>query len=73
MLTAILPSRTLGWHYRSRDERLIAFSNAYIYDQSLVTFPGVTAATASPTCGCPRRPGLDADESAAPRSTGSSG
>ncbi|MFB6392265.1 AAA domain-containing protein [Polymorphospora lycopeni] len=31
----------LTWHYRSRDERLIAFSNVEIYDTSLVTFPGV--------------------------------
>src|SRR5581483_8512723 len=33
----------LSWHYRSRDERLIAFSNAHIYAPSgnaLVTFPG---------------------------------
>ena len=31
------------WHYRSRDERLIAFSNAQpnLYDWSLTTFPGV--------------------------------
>ncbi|MFD1320136.1 AAA domain-containing protein [Micromonospora sonneratiae] len=31
----------LTWHYRSRDERLIAFSNVEIYDRTLVTFPGV--------------------------------
>jgi very-short-patch-repair endonuclease len=31
----------LTWHYRSRDERLIAFSNSWIYDNSLTTFPGV--------------------------------
>lgn len=30
----------LNWHYRSRDESLIAFSNHYIYDNRLVTFPG---------------------------------
>ena len=34
-------SRMLEWHYRSRDERLIAFSNAHLYDRSLTTFPGV--------------------------------
>lgn len=34
-------SRSLTWHYRSRDERLIAFSNAWIYDRSLTTFPGI--------------------------------
>ncbi len=31
---------SLQWHYRSRDERLIAFSNHHIYGESLVTFPG---------------------------------
>ncbi|MFW5415597.1 AAA family ATPase [Nocardiopsis sp. CNT-189] len=30
----------LRWHYRSRDERLIAFSNREIYGNDLVTFPG---------------------------------
>jgi very-short-patch-repair endonuclease len=30
----------LNWHYRSRDESLIAFSNHHIYDGRLVTFPG---------------------------------
>lgn len=29
----------LKWHYRSRDERLINFSNHYFYDNRLVTFP----------------------------------
>lgn len=35
-------SMTLRWHYRSRDERLIAFSNAQpsLYDWQMVTFPG---------------------------------
>ncbi|PKQ18630.1 MAG: hypothetical protein CVT68_02390, partial [Actinobacteria bacterium HGW-Actinobacteria-8] len=32
-------SRRLLWHYRSRDERLIAVSNAGVYDSSLTTFP----------------------------------
>jgi very-short-patch-repair endonuclease len=36
--------RTLGWHYRSKDERLIAFSNRHIYNESLTTFPGAAAA-----------------------------
>lgn len=35
----LLPERTLLWHYRSRHEHLIAFSNAKIYKNSLVTFP----------------------------------
>lgn len=32
-------SRRLLWHYRSRDERLIAVSNAHVYAESLTTFP----------------------------------
>lgn len=34
------PSWMLEWHYRSRDEALIAFSNRNIYRNQLVTFPG---------------------------------
>jgi len=38
-LGASLPTRNLSWHYRSRHESLIAFSNARYYNGSLVTFP----------------------------------
>ena len=31
----------LKWHYRSRDERLVNFSNHYFYEKRLVTFPSV--------------------------------
>ena len=34
-----LPSSHLRWHYRSRHESLIAFSNANYYDNGLLTFP----------------------------------
>jgi len=34
-----IPERTLRWHYRSRHENLIAFSNARIYKNELTTFP----------------------------------
>nr|MCR4714376.1 DUF4011 domain-containing protein [Treponemataceae bacterium] len=34
-----LPSKELLWHYRSRHEHLIAFSNSTIYKDRLVTFP----------------------------------
>jgi len=34
-----IPERTLKWHYRSRHENLIAFSNAKIYKNELTTFP----------------------------------
>jgi very-short-patch-repair endonuclease len=40
-LGMLLPARTLEWHYRSRDERLIAFSNGHFYDWHLTTFPGI--------------------------------
>lgn len=36
-----LPRKYLNWHYRSRHESLIAFSNAHFYDGQLVTFPSV--------------------------------
>lgn len=35
-----LPARYLRWHYRSRSESLIAFSNWHYYDNKLITFPG---------------------------------
>lgn len=35
----LLPEKTLLWHYRSRHEHLIAFSNAKIYKNQLITFP----------------------------------
>ena len=34
-----IPSLQLNWHYRSRHESLIAFSNNEYYDGSLITFP----------------------------------
>lgn len=37
---AFIPSWYLDWHYRSRDEALISFSNHHIYKDRLVTFPG---------------------------------
>ena len=46
VMRALLPppqgTSELKWHYRSRDERLITFSNAQesLYDWSLTTFPG---------------------------------
>jgi len=34
-----IPVRDLRWHYRSRSESLIAFSNNHYYQNRLVTFP----------------------------------
>ena len=38
-ISANLPVRHLNWHYRSRHESLIAFSNQRYYESKLVTFP----------------------------------
>jgi DNA replication protein DnaC len=38
-----LPVKTLRWHYRSRHEGLIAFSNNRFYDGTLITFPAAMA------------------------------
>ncbi len=71
VMAALLPApegtRTLAWHYRSRDERLIAFSNAQpaLYDWQLTTFPGVSAASCLRHVLVPWQPGTDASESAA--------
>ena len=35
----MFPVRRLRWHYRSRHESLIAFSNRFFYDDDLVLFP----------------------------------
>lgn len=40
-----LPNARLRWHYRSRHESLIAFSNANVYDWDLLTFPSADADT----------------------------
>lgn len=39
-MNSFLNSSYLDWHYRSRDESLINFSNRHIYQNRLVTFPG---------------------------------
>ncbi|MFB7288112.1 DUF4011 domain-containing protein [Actinacidiphila glaucinigra] len=41
--SGLLPSLSLRWHYRSRHENLIAFSNREFYDESMTTFPGAHA------------------------------
>ena len=70
-MTALLPppigTRTLGWHYRSKDERLIAFSNAQpgLYDYSLTTFPGAAGTDALTHVHVPFRLGRPGDEDSA--------
>lgn len=38
-LKVFYPARRLKWHYRSRHESLIAFSNKHFYENSLTIFP----------------------------------
>ena len=38
-LALAMPQKKLMWHYRSRHESLIAYSNAKYYENSLLTFP----------------------------------
>ena len=42
---AQVPSMRLRWHYRSRHESLIAFSNRHYYENALNTFPSPDAGT----------------------------
>lgn len=42
-----LPATLLAWHYRSRSEALISFSNAAFYDGRLVTIPDLSIADTS--------------------------
>ncbi|WP_323098173.1 AAA domain-containing protein [Intrasporangium sp. YIM S08009] len=66
VLAATLPTRSLTWHYRSRDERLIAFANDAVYDGGLTTFPGTSiesAVTFEPVDGqATLQPGVDTIE-----------
>ena len=39
LCSAVFPQKRLKWHYRSRYEQLISFSNKNFYDGELVTFP----------------------------------
>jgi len=39
MIAAGIPKRSLNWHYRSKNESLITFSNHNYYKGQLITFP----------------------------------
>lgn len=43
--SAVLPQLRLHWHYRSRCEELIAFSNQNFYNNTLITFPSAKASS----------------------------
>lgn len=64
-LAAALPFRSLEWHYRSQDERLIAFSNAHIYNSSLTTFPGARVDGVLDHVAVPHVPGRSGSEESA--------
>ena len=53
---ALLRDKMLQWHYRSRDDRLIAFSNNHIYGGSLTAFPGAIVDSPISHCLIPFRP-----------------
>ena len=53
---ALLRDQMLQWHYRSRDDRLIAFSNRLIYGGALTAFPGTLVSTPVRHCLIPFRP-----------------
>jgi very-short-patch-repair endonuclease len=53
-----LPRMHLDWHYRSRHESLIAFSNHYYYQNRLLTFPAPRAASDGAGVRCVRVDGV---------------
>lgn len=61
VLGSLLRDRMLTWHYRSEDERLIAFSNVNIYDRGLTTFPGSRGEGCLTFVGIPHRFGVPTD------------
>jgi very-short-patch-repair endonuclease len=61
-MNSFLSSSYLDWHYRSRDESLINFSNSYIYQNRLVTFPGPGGAPAISHVLVKQEFGLDGQE-----------
>ena len=50
VLSTVLSVLPLRCHYRSRDERLIAFANRHLYDNALLTAPGIPAIGAVSLC-----------------------
>jgi len=66
-LEAFLPNWLLEWHYRSEDERLIAFSNAHVYSGRLVTFPSARGQEVIRHILVPHDPGLGEQEESASR------
>ena len=59
---AFAPTWTLDWHYRSRDETLIAFSNKHIYADRLITFPSAQSDSSVSHVPVAWTPGADGQE-----------
>lgn len=66
-LEPFLVPKFLEWHYRSEDERLIAFSNNHIYSDRLVTFPSARGHDAIKHVMVPHDPSLGGQEESASR------
>jgi len=62
VLEFLVEPRMLEWHYRSADERLIAFSNAHLYGKAMLTFPGVSGPECLRHVHVPWTPGQAAGE-----------
>ncbi|HET9307963.1 MAG TPA: AAA domain-containing protein, partial [Candidatus Sulfotelmatobacter sp.] len=62
MMMPFVQSRYLDWHYRSRDESLINFSNHYLYQDRLVTFPGPGGPPVIDHVLVKQEPGVDGQE-----------
>lgn len=67
LLSSFLEPWHLNWHYRSRDEALIAFSNRHIYRDRLVTFPGCGRGPVLCHALVPQLLGADGEEESAPQ------
>jgi very-short-patch-repair endonuclease len=66
VLSSMLRDYYLTWHYRSRDERLISFSNHKIYDSGLTTFPGARVDGCLTYVAVPHRSGASVDTASNP-------
>jgi very-short-patch-repair endonuclease len=67
LMSSFLESRMLEWHYRSRCEELIAFSNRHIYGDRLITFPNPGRSQCVSHVLVPATPGVDGQEESAAR------
>lgn len=62
VMSSFLGKWPLAWHYRSRDEALIAFSNRHIYNDRLITFPGPGRLSSIQHVLVPQTPARDGEE-----------